>query len=56
LLAAIGWVVFFFMFRTENALDLDDVESETAPCHDTVEAPDQALQGPLPPSENERFT
>ena len=49
LIAAIGWVVFFFMFRTENALDPDD-ESEEAPCHQVIDAPD-ALQGPLPPAE-----
>jgi putative heme transporter len=55
LLAAVGWVVFFFMFRTENALDPDDDESETAPCHEVIEAPD-ALQGPLPPAEDERLT
>jgi hypothetical protein len=54
LLAAVGWVVFFFMFRTDNALDPDD-ESETAPCHEVIEAPD-ALQGPLPPAEDERLT
>src|SRR5271169_5901474 len=44
LLAAVGWVVFFFMFRTDDALDPDD-ESEIAPCHEVIEAPD-ALQGP----------
>ena len=55
LLAAVGWVVFFFMFRTENALDPDDDESEAAPCHEVIEAPD-ALQGPLPPAEDERLT
>jgi hypothetical protein len=48
-------VVFFFMFRTENALDPDYDESETAPCHEVIEAPD-ALQGPLPPAEDERLT
>jgi len=55
LLAAVGWVVFFFMFRTEDALDPDDDGSETAPCHEVIEAPD-ALQGPLPPAEDERLT
>jgi hypothetical protein len=54
LLAAVGWVVFFFMFRTENALDLDD-ESDAASCHEVIELPD-ALQGPLPPAEDERPT
>jgi hypothetical protein len=54
LLAAVGWVVFFFMFRTENALDPDD-ESETTPCHGVIQASD-ALQGPLPPAEDERLT
>jgi uncharacterized membrane protein YbhN (UPF0104 family) len=28
LLAAVGWVVFFFMFRTENAHDPDAGEAE----------------------------
>jgi uncharacterized protein (TIRG00374 family) len=54
LLAAVGWVVFFFMFRTENPIDLDaadietvDTASATEPA--TAELPEDALQGPLPP-------
>ena len=54
LLAAVGWVVFFFMFRTENPIDLDaadietvDTASATEPA--TAELPEHALQGPLPP-------
>jgi hypothetical protein len=43
MLAAIGWVVFFFMFRAENQLDPDDTETE-------------ALQGQSPPSDDERAT
>jgi hypothetical protein len=54
LLAAVGWVVFFFMFRADDALDPDD-ESDIAPCHGVIEAPD-ALQGPLPPAGDERLT
>jgi putative heme transporter len=42
LLGAIGWVVFFFMFRTENTADSDD---------DPPTGPLPALQGPLPPPE-----
>lgn len=53
-ISAIGWVVFFFMFRTEGALDPDAVVDELAG-EDPPEAsgsPDpagDALQGPLPP-------
>jgi putative heme transporter len=51
LLAAVGWVVFFFMFRTENPIDLDDAESDTASATGpaAAELPENALQGPLPP-------
>jgi uncharacterized membrane protein YbhN (UPF0104 family) len=56
MLAAIGWVVFFFMFRAENHLDPDDVETEATPCREAIEAPEEALQGPLPPSDDERTT
>ena len=54
-ISAIGWVVFFFMFRTEGALDPDAVVDELAGDNppdgragldDTA---DTALQGPLPP-------
>ena len=56
-ISAVGWVVFFFMFRTEGALDPDTVVEELAAQeladlearrarHDPA---DTALQGPLPP-------
>jgi putative heme transporter len=50
LLAAVGWVVFFFMFRTENQIDLDDADLD--PIHtqsDTASPANDALQGPVPP-------
>jgi len=54
-ISAIGWVVFFFMFRTEGALDPDSVVDELAG-DDPPDGPagaddpaDTALQGPLPP-------
>jgi len=51
-ISAIGWVVFFFMFRTEGALVPDTVAIELADL-ETRRAPqdpaDSALQGPLPP-------
>lgn len=59
LLAAVGWVVFFFMFRTENEPDPDAIEAfeaDTAantaagPASD-AERDDAALQGPVPPPE-----
>lgn len=56
MLAAIGWVVFFFMFRTEEHLDAEDGETDAAPCRPAIEPPEEALQGPLPPSEDERTT
>jgi uncharacterized protein (TIRG00374 family) len=31
LIAAIGWVVFFFMFRTENEVDPDALDADTEP-------------------------
>jgi hypothetical protein len=34
LLAAVGWVVFFFMFRTENALDPDAPQGPLPPAED----------------------
>jgi putative heme transporter len=53
LIAAIGWVVFFFMFRTEKAADSGsgddpptDPELRAISVDDPAEA---ALQGPLPP-------
>ena len=58
-LAAVGWVVFFFVFRTENTADSDDepitgplpvVSHYTDPSTDPT---DGALQGPLPPPEGD---
>ena len=54
-ISAIGWVVFFFMFRTEDALDPDAVVDELAGDDSSdgrtgLDDPaDTALQGPLPP-------
>jgi putative heme transporter len=57
LLAAIGWVVFFFMFRTEKADGSDD-DPPTGPLprielppQPWIESAEAALQGPLPPPE-----
>ncbi len=46
MLAAIGWVVFFFMFRTENELDPDDTDTEAVSTCEVIEAPEDARQGP----------
>ncbi|WP_163696344.1 lysylphosphatidylglycerol synthase transmembrane domain-containing protein [Mycolicibacterium sarraceniae] len=53
-ISSIGWVVFFFMFRTEGALDPDAVADEIAAAQagdgDASEDPaETALQGPVPP-------
>lgn len=64
-ISAIGWVVFFFMFRTESTIDPDvqeelDVAAAESEGFETGEGPsaradlppdpgDTALQGPLPP-------
>ena len=59
LISAVGWVVFFFVFRTEKIDDSDDDDSPTGPlpalqaplhCNDPSET---ALQGPLPPLDRE---
>jgi hypothetical protein len=53
LIAAIGWVVFFFVFRTENAADSDD-DPITGPLpvvQHQSDPTETALQGPLPPPE-----
>jgi putative heme transporter len=57
--AAVGWVVFFFMFRTENvAVPDEDVDADPAtgpatqsPLRDqlSTDPTETALQGPLPP-------
>ncbi len=54
LLAAVGWVVFFFMFRTENEIDPDaDIDAGTGTASaaepPAVQLPGDALQGPAPP-------
>ena len=50
LLAAVGWVVFFFVFRTENDVYPDDDEAAARPERLPDDAADDAaLQGPLPP-------
>jgi uncharacterized protein (TIRG00374 family) len=57
LIAAVGWVVFFFVFRTENIADSDADDPITGPLPvireiDASADPTQtALQGPLPPPE-----
>ncbi|WP_297738215.1 YbhN family protein [Mycobacterium sp.] len=57
LIAAVGWVVFFFVFRTENIADSDADDPITGPLPvireiDPSADPTQtALQGPLPPPE-----
>jgi putative heme transporter len=58
LLAAVGWVVFFFMFRTENELDPDDLDMPAAgSANGTIaERDDAPLQSELPPAEDERPT
>ncbi|WUI24323.1 YbhN family protein [Mycobacterium sp. NBC_00419] len=54
-ISAIGWVVFFFMFRTEGALNpdvvVDELAAEDAAAYQRrLDDPgDSALQGPLPP-------
>jgi uncharacterized membrane protein YbhN (UPF0104 family) len=57
LIAAVGWVVFFFVFRTENTADSDDdpitgplplVQHQSVPSADSTQS---ALQGPVPPPE-----
>ena len=62
LIAAIGWVVFFFVFRTEKVADAnsgDDAptdpglkpisEAQLASFGDIRDPAEDALQGPLPP-------
>lgn len=57
LISAIGWVVFFFVFRTENVADSDGDEPITGPLPVVRESDlsadptETALQGPLPPPE-----
>ena len=57
-ISSIGWVVFFFMFRTEGALDPDAVVDELAgddPPNSRAgldDPADTALQGPLPPPDS----
>jgi uncharacterized protein (TIRG00374 family) len=61
LIAAVGWVVFFFMFRTENAVDPDDPDNpDAAPApgsprreQSAADPTETALQGPLPPPDQD---
>ncbi|ORW00260.1 lysylphosphatidylglycerol synthase transmembrane domain-containing protein [Mycobacterium kyorinense] len=52
LIAAVGWVVFFFMFRTENEID-PDTEQDSADQIPPADPGDGALQGPVPPPDPE---
>jgi uncharacterized protein (TIRG00374 family) len=67
-IAAIGWVVFFFMFRTESEIDPDvqedldlaaresegtDGQETPARTDSPPDAADAALQGPLPPPDTD---
>ena len=59
LIAAIGWVVFFFVFRTENTAAESDNDVPTDPgfkpiCLDD-DPTETALQGPLPPPEQNPY-
>jgi len=53
LIAAVGWVVFFFVFRTENTAVPDEEDADAEPGRQpgqvSVDPTDAALQGPLPP-------
>jgi putative heme transporter len=49
LLAAVGWVMFFFMFRTENEVDPDALDPDNESGAMPVDPADAALQGPVPP-------
>jgi len=58
LIAAIGWVIFFFLFRTQNGADVEEADDGGGPESSTTSAEppttspaDTALQGPLPPPE-----
>lgn len=56
LISAVGWVVFFFVFRTENTADSECDEPITGPLpvvrlDPAVDPTETALQGPLPPPE-----
>ena len=54
-IAAIGWVVFFFVFRTENTATESDNDAPTDPGFKPISLgrrpTEAALQGPLPPPE-----
>ncbi|ORV13453.1 TIGR00374 family protein [Mycobacterium celatum] len=52
LIAAVGWVVFFFMFRTENEVEPDS-EADAMDHIPPADPGDGALQGPLPPPDPE---
>lgn len=56
-IAAVGWVVFFFMFRRVTDSDSDDPPTDPGVrgrgLNAVVDPSDSALQGPLPPPEHE---
>jgi uncharacterized protein (TIRG00374 family) len=53
LIAAIGWVVFFFMFRTANEVDPDTLETDSATATASDSEPDVEPDNPaLPQTEN----
>ncbi|HEX5256346.1 MAG TPA: YbhN family protein [Mycobacterium sp.] len=58
LISAIGWVVFFFVFRTENVAESDEdpitgpLPVVPLPGHPPADPTEAALQGPLPPDRN----
>lgn len=57
-IAAIGWIIFFFMFRTESEVDPDLLAAETTAPNATDGPPDPtdtALQGPIPLPESRGF-
>jgi uncharacterized protein (TIRG00374 family) len=60
LIAAIGWVVFFFMFRTENEVEPDTIDAGAdQPDHQSLLQPDPkaaaaAPPDPLPPANPDR--
>jgi uncharacterized membrane protein YbhN (UPF0104 family) len=53
-ISAIGWVVFFFVFRTESQVDPDNPDDELDMLAPSLDDPaDSALQGPLPPDRDD---
>lgn len=52
-IAAIGWVVFFFMFRTERSTETEADTEATAQRQRSADPAGTALQGPLPPPDHQ---